>query len=72
MTGELYLLKPLDRDLPNGHALYQFSLEARDEVLSPNFGYTTIQIKPIDINDNGPIEVGSLVGYVAENSEPSK
>ncbi|XP_041375475.1 neural-cadherin-like [Gigantopelta aegis] len=68
-SGELFLLKPLDRDEPNGKALYQFNVQAQDEDIHPNYGYTSVQIRLIDINDNSPIRKNSLTGRVPEHSK---
>ena len=54
LSGELYLLKPLDRDPPEGRPDYQFTVRAADENIDPNFGYASVNVRPQDINDNDP------------------
>ncbi|ESO86530.1 hypothetical protein LOTGIDRAFT_167053 [Lottia gigantea] len=71
-TGNLYLLRKLDRDLPNGRATYQFNVRAMDEPQNPDtaqYGFASVEVKPKDINDNQPIFTDNLRGSVAEHSE---
>ncbi|KAK6174384.1 hypothetical protein SNE40_017672 [Patella caerulea] len=70
-TGDLYLLLPLDRDLPNGRAVYQFNVRAMDEPQNPDtaqYGFASVQVRPLDINDNQPIFQADMTGKVAEHS----
>ncbi|XP_071179939.1 neural-cadherin-like isoform X3 [Mytilus edulis] len=55
-TGILNLVGKLDRDKPDGREVYQFNLLAIDEPGETIrlTGYATVQIFPIDINDNKP------------------
>lgn len=65
------LHKSLDRDLPYGHAEYQFNVLVVDEpnTESALVGYAYVKIKPQDINDKVPEFRGDLTGFVPENSE---
>ncbi|KAK3606482.1 hypothetical protein CHS0354_041433 [Potamilus streckersoni] len=70
-SGELYLLKSLDRDYPNGRAEYTFNVVVQDEPNTPTvqYGYGSISIKPLDINDNAPVfQPQSLKQDVPEHS----
>ncbi|XP_071091775.1 neural-cadherin-like isoform X1 [Haliotis cracherodii] len=76
-TGRLYLLTSLDRDLPSGRPNYQFNIRAQDEpdpspgsadLDRPQIGFASVQVKPIDINDNKPIFISKLEGSVMEHS----
>ena len=74
-TGELTLTGKLDRDRPSGREIYQFNILAVDEPGSDTrlTGYATVQIFPIDINDNSPIfDANTLTGTVPEMTETSK
>ncbi|XP_061162553.1 neural-cadherin-like [Saccostrea echinata] len=73
-TGVITLHKSLDRDLPYGHAEYQFNVLVVDE---PNtegalVGYAYVKVKPQDINDKVPEFTRDLTGFVPENSEKGK
>jgi hypothetical protein len=69
-TGDIFLIRPLDRDAPAGRSNYQFTVVARDEPTQPwQFGYATVEILPADINDNKPIfDRTKLAGSVEEHS----
>jgi hypothetical protein len=41
---------------------------ARDEELNPNYGYTTVSVRPKDVNDNAPEFVSSMQASVPESS----
>ncbi|KAK7504632.1 hypothetical protein BaRGS_00004118 [Batillaria attramentaria] len=71
VTGELFVIKPLDRDAPLGRANYQFTVVAKDEPNQPwQFGYATVEVLPEDINDNRPtFDPDLLKGSVAEHSK---
>lgn len=74
-TGVLNLVGKLDRDKPDGRAVYQFNLLAIDEPGETTrlTGYATVQIKPIDINDNAPVFTPlNPTGSVKENSPVGK
>ena len=74
VTGQLFVIKPLDRDAPNGRANYQFTVVAKDEPSQPwQFGYATVEVLPADINDNKPtFDPTKLQGSVDEHSKPGK
>ncbi|CAG7819551.1 unnamed protein product [Allacma fusca] len=67
-TGEIYVLKPLDRDQPNGRAQWRFTVFAQDEGGEGLVGYSDVQVNLKDINDNAPIfPSGIYIGNVTEN-----
>ncbi|XP_033753809.1 LOW QUALITY PROTEIN: neural-cadherin-like [Pecten maximus] len=72
--GRIFLKRSLDRDLPNGRAEYQFNIIVEDEPGNPQslIGYAYVKVQPKDINDNAPLFVGNLTGYVPENSAKRK
>lgn len=65
------LHKSLDRDLPYGHAEYQFNVLVVDEPGTEGalVGYAYVKVKPQDINDKTPEFTQVLTGFVPENSE---
>ncbi|GFN86028.1 neural-cadherin [Plakobranchus ocellatus] len=70
-TGVISLIAGLNRDEPSGKSEYIFTVEARDEDVDPQKGYTNIKVKPKDINDNPPIfNRDRLTGEVDEHSPP--
>ncbi|XP_035701024.1 neural-cadherin isoform X3 [Folsomia candida] len=67
-TGEIYVLKPLDRDSPNGRAQWRFTVFAQDEGGEGLVGYSDVTVNLKDINDNSPIfPLGIYFGNVTEN-----
>ncbi|XP_023290813.1 neural-cadherin isoform X1 [Orussus abietinus] len=67
-SGEIYVLKPLDRDQPNGRAQWRFTVFAQDEGGDGLVGYADVQVNLKDINDNAPIfPQGVYFGNVTEN-----
>ncbi|XP_076257873.1 neural-cadherin-like [Rhynchophorus ferrugineus] len=67
-TGEIYILKPLDRDPPNGRPLWRFTVFAQDEDGEGLVGYADVQINLKDINDNPPFFPEDVyAGNVTEN-----
>ncbi|WAR12271.1 CADN-like protein, partial [Mya arenaria] len=71
-TGRVFLLKPLDRDLPSGRDVYQFNVLAEDEPSTANAltGFSYVKVKPQDINDNAPVfKESDLQGAVPEHSD---
>ncbi|KAL8590527.1 hypothetical protein ACOMHN_010963 [Nucella lapillus] len=72
ITGDLYVINPLDRDTPNGRSNYQFTVVAKDEPTQPwQFGYATVEVLPADVNDNKPtFDTTKLKGSVPEHSQP--
>ncbi|XP_059351786.1 neural-cadherin-like [Daphnia carinata] len=67
-TGEIYVLKPLDRDQPNGRPQWRFTVFAQDEGGEGLVGYADVQVNLKDINDNAPLfPHGVYLGNVTEN-----
>nr|BAD91055.1 Af2-cadherin [Artemia franciscana] len=67
-TGEIYVLKPLDRDQPHGRPQWRFTVFAQDEGGEGLVGYADVQVNLKDINDNAPIfPLGVYFGNVTEN-----
>ena len=64
------MIKELDRE---DRAEYIFTVKAQDEAINPLFGYVTINVQPIDINDNDPYFLTEpLVASVPEHSNMGK
>ncbi|XP_058799205.1 neural-cadherin isoform X1 [Phymastichus coffea] len=67
-SGEIYVLKPLDRDQPNGRPQWRFTVFAQDEGGEGLVGYADVQVNLKDINDNAPVfPAGVYYGNVTEN-----
>ncbi|KAK9710914.1 Laminin G domain [Popillia japonica] len=67
-NGEIFVLKPLDRDQPNGRPQWRFTVFAQDEGGEGLVGYADVQVNLKDINDNAPIfPQGVYFGNVTEN-----
>nr|CAD7400327.1 unnamed protein product [Timema poppensis] len=67
-SGEIFVLKPLDRDLPNGRPQWRFTVFAQDEGGQGLVGYADVQVNLKDINDNAPVfPHGTYFGNVTEN-----
>ncbi|XP_066902324.1 neural-cadherin isoform X6 [Halyomorpha halys] len=67
-TGEIFVLKPLDRDQPNGRPQWRFTVFAQDEGGEGLVGYADVQVNLKDINDNAPLfPQGVYFGNVTEN-----
>nr|CAD7600003.1 unnamed protein product [Timema genevievae] len=67
-SGDIFVLKPLDRDLPNGRSQYKFTVFAQDEGGEGLVGYADVQVNLKDINDNAPVFThGTYFGNVTEN-----
>ncbi|XP_030373740.1 DE-cadherin [Scaptodrosophila lebanonensis] len=71
-TGCLRLIKPLDRDQPNGHKSWQVLISAHDED-----GHGLNLVEPViitlqDINDNAPFLVNQMPVIWEENRNPGQ
>uniref|UniRef100_A0A6E8VYJ9 Cadherin n=2 Tax=Anopheles coluzzii TaxID=1518534 RepID=A0A6E8VYJ9_ANOCL len=67
-TGEIFVLKPLNRDPPHGRASWKFTVFAQDEGGEGLVGFTEVQINLKDVNDNAPqFPNGIAYGNVTEN-----
>lgn len=69
-NGCLSLIKPLDRDPPNGYATWQVIIQASDEGGGPKSLQKTTEVIIIleDINDNAPYldMVSYLITYITK------
>lgn len=67
-SGEIYVLKPLDRDLPTGRSQWRFTVFAEDEGGNGLVGFADILVNLRDINDNAPFfPHAKYEGNVTEN-----
>ncbi|XP_054289195.1 neural-cadherin-like [Macrosteles quadrilineatus] len=67
-SGEVYVLKPLDRDLPHGRPQWRFTVFAQDEGGDGLVGYADITVNLKDVNDNAPVFPQPLsVANITEN-----
>ena len=65
--------KPLDRDLPNGKAEFQFIVDVADAQVNPLIGRGKVTVSPIDVNDNAPFfPTNKLQMEIMENKVPGK
>lgn len=81
-TGEVYVTRALDRDLPRGRPVWNFNVLAHDEavdssdgrVVQPSLtGYAEVRVVLRDVNDNATVfDRSRLVGKVAEHSRAGK
>ncbi|XP_047002770.1 neural-cadherin-like [Schistocerca americana] len=53
-TGEIFVLRPLDRDPPAGRSLWRLTAFAQDEEGTGLVGYTDVHLQLTDVNDNAP------------------
>lgn len=70
-SGAISINGKLDRDRPDGRDVYQFTVLAVDEPAAESHltGYATVQVFPLDVNDNKPkFDSNSLIGSVREMS----
>lgn len=80
-TGEVFVTRALDRDLPRGRSVWNFNVLAHDEAsdgpggpgdgpVQPSLtGYAEVRVVLRDVNDNAPVfDRSRLVGKVAEHS----
>lgn len=69
-TGDIKLLRKLDRDLPEGQSEFTFTVIALDEPGPSELpGYSSVTVRPKDINDNAPRFDENIKGSIVENSE---
>ncbi|XP_015922304.1 neural-cadherin-like isoform X1 [Parasteatoda tepidariorum] len=67
-SGEIYVLRPLDRDLPHGRSQWRFTVYATDEGGKGLVGYADVLVNLKDINDNAPFFPQAIyTGNVTEN-----
>uniref|UniRef100_A0A0N5C4L2 Cadherin domain-containing protein n=1 Tax=Strongyloides papillosus TaxID=174720 RepID=A0A0N5C4L2_STREA len=69
-TGVIEVLKPLDRDPPNGVPVWKFVAQAIDNDGKGLVGYADVIVNLKDINDFTPVFENDLIGSVLENREP--
>uniref|UniRef100_A0A915Q7Z5 Cadherin domain-containing protein n=1 Tax=Setaria digitata TaxID=48799 RepID=A0A915Q7Z5_9BILA len=69
-TGEIEVIRPLDRDPPAGVSVWKFVVQAIDSDGHGLIGYADVQVNLKDINDNAPIFAGNLFGSIDENRDP--
>ena len=68
ITGEIYVLRPLDRDLPTGRSQWKLTVYAEDEGGNGLVGWADVLVNLKDINDNAPFFPYSIyTGNVTEN-----
>ena len=68
-NGQVYVTRPnVDRDLPEGYPVWQLNVIA--EVPGSSLkGYGVLNIRPTDVNDNGPVfDTCCMVGNIRENN----
>ena len=72
---EVYVTRPLDRDLPRGRPVWNFNVLAHDEPAGPAAdggslsGYAEVRVVLRDVNDNAPVfDRHRLTGSVTEHS----
>lgn len=70
--GCLKLIKPLDRDEPNGHKDWQVYIAAVDENGNGLRSVTDVTITLLDINDNAPFLTNKMPVVWYENQQPAK
>ncbi|XP_076470425.1 neural-cadherin-like [Babylonia areolata] len=70
VNGTLEIIRALDRDPPEGRPSYQFTVKAADERIDPNFGYATVSVNPIDVNDNDPQFMSDVLAASVPEDSP--
>ncbi|KAL5021610.1 hypothetical protein ScPMuIL_000765 [Solemya velum] len=69
-SGDIRLMRALDRDLPEGQSEFTFTVMALDEPGPSELpGYSSVTVRPKDINDNKPRFEDNIQGSVFENSQ---
>lgn len=71
-SGCVHLIKPLDRDEPNGHKKWQIIIQAADEDGNGLRSTTEVTITLLDINDNAPFLVNRMPVVWYENQLPDR
>lgn len=71
-SGEIQVLKSLDRDPPTGIPKWEFVVHAIDEDGKGLVSYANVKVNLKDINDHAPVFEQNLVGYVEEDLEPTR
>uniref|UniRef100_A0A1I7SAF6 Cadherin domain-containing protein n=1 Tax=Bursaphelenchus xylophilus TaxID=6326 RepID=A0A1I7SAF6_BURXY len=71
-TNDITVMKPLDRDPPTGIPVWEFVVRATDDNGNGLSNYATVRVNLRDINDNSPVFLEPLIGYVDENQEPGR
>ncbi|VBB34596.1 unnamed protein product [Acanthocheilonema viteae] len=69
-SGDIEVIRPLDRDPPAGVSVWKFIVQAIDEDGHGLIGYADVQVNLRDINDNAPIFASNLFGTIDENRDP--
>ncbi|CAG9529632.1 unnamed protein product [Cercopithifilaria johnstoni] len=69
-SGDIVVIRPLDRDPPAGVSVWKFIVQAIDEDGHGLIGYADVQVNLLDINDNAPIFASNLFGTIDENRDP--
>ncbi|KAH7700358.1 CBR-HMR-1 protein, partial [Aphelenchoides avenae] len=70
LSGEIVVLRPLDRDPPTGIPLWKFIVQAVDNDGRGLVGYADVQVNVKDVNDNAPHFPSDMYGSVEENRDP--
>ncbi|KAF8368118.1 hmr-1, partial [Pristionchus pacificus] len=69
-TGEMWMIKSVDRDPPKGLPTWMMIVRAIDSDGNGLIGYADVQINVRDVNDNPPYFSSNLFGFIDENREP--
>ncbi|KAK7071120.1 hypothetical protein SK128_019334, partial [Halocaridina rubra] len=69
-TGAIHLLKPLDRDPPNGKSQWRLKVKVTDGEFD---AYTAVHVNLKDINDNAPFfPLSTMDATISENTPQGK